>query len=100
MKQKRIRLSVITDKFFPLNTASVMRIKALRDAWTDSGYFDVTVFTAVVIENGEHIKYVKSFSPAPSNKSNKVFRLWSEFLLGTEYFLRLMFHRADLVFIS
>jgi len=100
VKQKRIRLSVITDKFFPLNTASAIRIKALRDAWAASGYFDITVFTATVIENNEHVKHVKSFFLAPSNKSNKVFRLWFEFLLGAEYFFRLLFHRTDLVFIS
>lgn len=100
MKQKKIRLSVITDKFFPLNAASVIRINALRDAWSSSGYFDITVFTAAVTENAEHFKHVKSFFLAPSNKSNKVFRLWSEFLLGAEYFFRLLFHRTDLVFIS
>ena len=100
MKQNKIRLAIITDKIFPSQEASVIRIHALKDAWISSGYFDITIFASGFQKDTKQVKQIRPFFPIPTNKSNILIRLWFEFLLGLEYFFHLLFYRTDFIFIS
>lgn len=100
MRQKKIRLTIITDRFFPVNTASVIRLQVLKDAWLKSGFYDVKVLAASFEHGRNDVQYLRSLLPAPSNKSNRIIRLFLETALGVEYFIRLLFRKSDIFFIS
>ena len=96
----KIKIAVVTDRFFNSNHASVIRIKSIVKAIKNSNKFDVKIFSTREGYNKEPYSSSLTFTPPPSNKNNLVFRLLTEILLGMELFLRLFISKQDLILIT
>ena len=99
-RKKKIKIAVFADNFYPLSMAIAIRIRHLVDALIDSEKFDVSIGTSTEIENYRSIGIRKNLIPAPSNESKNFVRLFNELLLGFELFIRILFIRADLIFLT
>ena len=96
----KIKIAVVTDRYFTSNHASVVRIKSIVKAIKKSNKFDVKIFSTKEGYKKEPYSSSLTFTPPPSNKNNLVFRLLTEILLGMELFLRLLISKQELILIT
>ena len=96
----KIKIAIVTDRYFTSNHASVVRIKSIVKAIKKSNKFDVKIFSTREGYKKELYSSSLTFTPPPSNKNNLGFRLLTEILLGMELFLRLFINKQDLILIT
>ena len=96
----KIKIAIVTDRYFTSNHASVVRIKSIVKAIKKSNKFDVKIFSTREGYKKERYSSSLTFTPPPSNKNNLGFRLLTEILLGMELFLRLFINKQDLILIT
>ena len=96
----KIKIAIVTDRYFTSNHASVVRIKSIVKAIKKSNKFDVKIFSTREGYKNELYSSSLTFTPPPSNKNNLGFRLLTEILLGMELFLRLFINKQDLILIT
>ena len=96
----KIKIAIVTDRYFTSNHASVVRIKSIVKAIKKSNKFDIKIFSTREGYKKELYSSSLTFTPPPSNKNNLGFRLLTEILLGMELFLRLFINKQDLILIT
>ena len=96
----KIKIAVVTDRYFTSNHASVVRIKSIVKAIKKSNKFDVKIFSTRECYKNEPCSSSLTIAPPPSNKNNLGFRLLTEILLGMELFLRLLINKQELILIT
>ena len=93
-------ITLITDRFYTSNHASVIRINSLANALFKNHDYQIKILTS---KKGHlHKKYNSylSFLNPPNNKSSFIRRLFKEILFSLELSIRLIFIKTDYVFIS
>ena len=100
MDNGKIKIAVVTDRFFTSNHASVLRIKSIVKAIENTNKFDVKIFSTKEGYNKETYASSITFTPPPSNKNSLVLRLLTEIMLGIELFFRLSITKHDLILVT
>ena len=100
MDNGKIKIAVVTDRFFTSNHASVIRIKSIVKAIENTNKIDVKIFSTKEGYNKETYASSITFTPPPSNKNCLVLRLLTEIMLGIELFFRLSITKHDLILVT
>ncbi|MFN8342830.1 MAG: glycosyltransferase family 4 protein [Cyclobacteriaceae bacterium] len=94
-----MNIGIFCDSFYPESKAVAVRLYHMATGLSRQQHH-VTVHTCTRGEQVPGIRIVRNWLRAPSNESSNLVRLFSEFLLGFENFIRILFSRYDLVIIS
>ncbi len=97
-----MRIGIFCDAFYPENKAVAIRLYHFADALAQLPDVKVTVHTCTRSSSQKNLlaSVVHHHSPAPSNESSNVTRLFTELVLGVEMFFRILFSRYDGLLIS
>lgn len=92
-------IAIFCDSYRPENKAVAVRMYHFAEAFARSDY-DVTVITATKFSGTSPVRVRGIFTVAPSNLQSNTVRLFSEWIMGVEFFLRILFARYDVVLLS
>lgn len=97
-----MRIGVFCDTFYPQNKAIAIRLFHFADELAKLPEVSVTVQTCTRAKAHDNLGYAVKYNwlPAPSNESSNLVRLFTEILLGTEMFFRILFCRYDAIVIT
>ncbi len=95
----RLRINFVTEYFYPANNAPGARFKPLVDELLASS-IEVIIYTSKISANEKEYSIKTNFVTFPSNQQSTIIRLTQELLFGIETFIRLLFSKGDLYYIT
>ena len=94
-----LRINLVTEYFYPANNAPGARFKPLVDELLGSS-IDVVIYTSKISANAKEYSIKTNLVSFPSNQRSTIIRLTQELLFGLETFIRLLFSKGDLYYIT
>lgn len=99
MELKKKSVCIVVQLFYPESPAMAVRNRYLADAFLDAGY-DTSILTSNLSKGIKEYQVQTLWSPIGSNQDSAYIRLFKELVYSLEMFFRVLFHPAQLFFIS
>jgi glycosyltransferase involved in cell wall biosynthesis len=93
-----LKIALVSEYFYPANNAPAARFRPLVQEL--SRFFSVLIYTSKVSAELQDEKIICNFTPFPENTRGIIYRLFFEVLYSIETFVRLMFSRCDIYYIT
>lgn len=97
--ERPLRINLVTEYFYPANNAPGARFKPLVDELLASS-IDVVIYTSKISANAKAYSIKTNLVSFPSNQRSIFIRLTQELLFGLETFIRLLFSKGDIYYIT
>ncbi len=98
-QKSNLRINFVTEYFHPANNAPGARFKPLVDELLASS-IEVIIYTSKISANERGYFIKTNLVNFPSNQQSTIIRLAQELLFGIETFIRLLFSKGDLYYIT
>jgi len=94
-----LRVNFVTEYFYPANNAPGARFKPLVDELLAAS-LDVVIYTSKISANANGYSIKANLVSFPSNQQSTIIRLAQELLFGLETFMRLLFSKGEVYYIT
>lgn len=96
--KKTIRIVLVSEYFYPANNAPGARFKPLALEFIK--HFALTIYTSKISAGVNEFSIKCNFLPFPRNQARTIARLFAEILYGFETFIRLIFSKGDIYYVT